>query len=318
MGVCSPMNKRKVLTYVLWVYGLTFGIAALFFLSGLGSNMLLLSVFITGYMLFPLIAVFIVQKLIYKEAFARPLLLTSKPSWWWLVAMFLPMLLVALTALVAMLFPGTTLDLSLENYLNMLDPASAAPMKDLFEVLPFHPLWLLAVQSFVGGITLNAVFAFGEEIGWRGFLLRELRALGFWKASLLIGLFWGPWHAPLTLFAGHNYPSTPVFGVLMMTIFCMLSSPILAFLTIKSRSIFPAAFFHGVMNGSASLGIMIVAGGNPELLNSLTGLAGFIVLLAVNLIIFITTRSTINQRYEAAFTQAEGTSKKHMDEQEQP
>lgn len=302
------MNKRKVLTYVLWVYGLTFGMSALFFLSGLGGNVFLLTIFMSGYMLFPLIAVFIVQKLIYKEAFARPLLLPGKPNWWWLVAMFLPMLLVGLTAFVAMLFPGTTLDLSLENYLNMLDSASAAPMKDLFEVLPFHPLWLLAAQSFVGGITMNAILAFGEEIGWRGFLLRELRALGFWKASLLIGLIWGPWHAPLTLFAGHNYPSTPVFGVLMMTIFCMLLSPILAFLTIKSRSIFPAAFFHGVMNGSTSLGIMIVAGGNPELLNGLTGLAGFIVLLAANLIIFMTTRSTINQSYEAAFKESERAS----------
>src|SRR5699024_8504095 len=143
-------------------------------------------------------------------------------------------------------------------------------MNDLFEMLPFHPLWLLAGQSLVGGITINAILAFGEEVGWRGFLLRVLRALCFWKASLLIGLIWGQWHAPLTLFAGHNYTSTPVFGVFMMTLFCMLSSPILSFITVKSRSIFPAAFFHVVMNGSGSLGIMIVAGGNPELLNGLT------------------------------------------------
>src|SRR5690625_80200 len=46
------MNKRKILTYVLWLYGLSFGIAALFFLSGLESNILLLSIFMTGYMFF--------------------------------------------------------------------------------------------------------------------------------------------------------------------------------------------------------------------------------------------------------------------------
>ena len=308
MDVCSRMNKRKILTYVLWLYGLTFGFAALFFLSGLGSNMLLLIIFMLGYMFFPLIAVLIVQKLIYKEAVARPLLLTGRPDWWWPVAMILPLLLVGLTALVAILFPGVTLDLGMENYLSMLDPAAAATKNDLFEKLPFHPLWLLAGQGLIGGITINAIFAFGEEIGWRGFLLRELRELGFWKASLLRGLMWGPWHAPLTLFAGHNYPSNPVLGVLLMTVFCMLISPIMSFITIKSRSVFPAAFFHGVINASVPTGTMIVVGGNPELLNGLGGLAGFIVLLAVNVIIFIRTRSTINHNYKAVFAQPERTS----------
>src|SRR5690625_1583062 len=303
------MNKRKILTYVLWLYGLSFGIAALFFLRGLESNILLLSIFMTGYMFFPLIAVFIVQKLIYKEAVARPLLFTGRPNWWWGVAAIFPMLLVGLTALVAVLFPGVTLNLGMESYIGMLDAGAAAAMNDLFEMLPFHPLWLLVGQAFIVGITVNAIFAFGEEIGWRGFLLRELRELGFWKASLLIGLMWGPWHAPLTLFAGHNYPSTPILGVLMMTVFCMLVSPILSFITIKSRSVFPAAFFHGVINGSASLVIMIVAGGNQEFLNGLTVLAVFIVLLAVNVIIFICTGSTINHNYKAAFAQSESRPK---------
>ncbi|MBY7144987.1 CPBP family intramembrane metalloprotease [Virgibacillus sp. NKC19-3] len=299
------MNKRKILTYVLWLYVLTFGSASLFFLSGLGSNMPLLSIFMTVYMFFPLVTVFIVQKWIYKEAVARPLLFTGRLNWWWPAAAIFPLLLVGLTALVAVLFPGVTLDLGMEGYIDMLDTGTAAAMNDLFEMLPFHPLWLLLGQAIIGGVTINAIFAFGEEVGWRGFLLREFRELGFWKASLLIGVIWGPWHAPLTLFAGHNYPSTPIFGVFMMTVFCMLVSPILSFITIKSRSIFPAAFFHGVINGGTSLGIIIVAGGNPELLNGLTGLAGFIVLLAVNVIIFICTRSTINHDYKAAFAQSE-------------
>jgi|SRR5690625_1596041 len=305
MDVCSRMDKRKILTYVLWLYGLSFGISALFFLSGLGSNPILLFIFMTGYMLIPLITVLIVQKLIYKEAIARPLLLTRRPNWWWPFAMVLPLLFIGLTALVASLFPGVTLDLGMENYISTVDATTSATMNELFQKLPFHPLWLLAGQSLLGGITINAIFAFGEEIGWRGFLLREFQALGFWKASLLIGLIWGLWHAPLTIFAGHNYPSTPIFGVLMMTLFSMFMSPIFSFITIKSRSVFPAAFFHGVINGSASLGIMIVAGGNPELLNGLNGLAGFIVLSAVNVIIFIRTRSTINDYYIAVFAQSE-------------
>src|SRR5699024_2034739 len=110
--------------------------------------------------------------------------------------------------------------------------------------------------------------------GWLAwFSPPRVASTGLLESIIAHRTYMGPWHAPLTLFAGHNYPSTPVFGVFMMTVFCMLSSPILSFITVKSRSIFPAAFFHGVMNGSGSLGIMIVAGGNPELLNGLTGLA---------------------------------------------
>src|SRR5699024_9575008 len=167
------------------------------------------------------------------------------------------------------------------NYLNTLDPTASAEMEKLFKMLPFHPLWLLVGQGLLGGITINAIFAFGEEVGWRGFLLQEFRSLGFWKASLLIGLIWGIWHAPLIIFAGHNYPRTPIVGIVMMTLFCILLCPGLALITVHSRSISAAAFFHGMINSSASLGIMIVAGGNSELLNGISGLAGFIILLAL-------------------------------------
>lgn len=295
------MNKKKVLSYIVIVYSISYLFAAIFFLSPFGKHPIFLSLFMLFYMLMPLIAAIIVQKLIYKEAFFRPLLLAGKPNLWWLTAMIFPLLLVVLTVFVALIFPTTSLDLSLTEYISMLDDMSSAAMEDLFNILPFHPLWLLVIQAFVAGITINTIFALGEEIGWRGFLLKELNTLGFWKASFLIGLIWGPWHAPLTIFAGHNYPSTPFLGILFMTVFCMLLSPVIAFVTIKSRSVISAGFFHGVINGSASLGIIVIAGGNPELVNGLTGLAGFIVLLLVNGILFVLTRGTIDPEYQNLF-----------------
>ncbi|WP_431803541.1 CPBP family glutamic-type intramembrane protease [Halobacillus andaensis] len=295
------MNKKKILIYCLWLYGLSFGSGTLFFLSELASNSQLVGIFMTFYMLFPLIAAFIVQKLIYKERLARPFLMTGRPGKWWLIAAVLPLVLVGATACVALLFPGVTLDLGMEAYRARVSPEQSDAMDELFNMFPFHPLLLLIIQALLAGVTVNAVFTFGEEVGWRGFLLREFRPLGFWKASLLIGMLWGPWHAPLTLFAGHNYPSHPVLGLFMMTVFCMLLSPILSYVTIVSRSIFPAVFFHGVVNSSTSIGIMIVAGGHPEWLNGLTGLAGFIVLFVVCLLLFIRTRNTIQEKYDYAY-----------------
>src|SRR5699024_2823033 len=81
------MNKKKIMTYILWLYGLSFGAAALFFATGLGNHILLLSIFMMGYMLMPLMAVLIVQKLVYKEKLVRPLLMAGRPNWWWLFAM---------------------------------------------------------------------------------------------------------------------------------------------------------------------------------------------------------------------------------------
>ena len=56
---------------------------------------------------------------------------------------------------------------------------------------------------------------FGEEVGWRGYLLPRLLPLGQWRALVLSGAIWGLWHAPVILL-GFNYPQHPVLGVLLM------------------------------------------------------------------------------------------------------
>ena len=60
------------------------------------------------------------------------------------------------------------------------------------------------LQGLAAGLTVNGLFAFGEEYGWRGVLADELRPLGLARASLLTGVLWGLWHAPIIIL-GHNY-----------------------------------------------------------------------------------------------------------------
>jgi membrane protease YdiL (CAAX protease family) len=55
-------------------------------------------------------------------------------------------------------------------------------------------------------VTVGSLLAFGEEYGWRGYLLPKLLPLGEIKAALIVGLIWGSWHVPI-LVAGLNYPS---------------------------------------------------------------------------------------------------------------
>jgi len=72
----------------------------------------------------------------------------------------------------------------------------------------------------------------------------------------------------------------------MMIIFCLLLSPIFSYIRLKSKSVVAAAIVHGSINATAGLAIMMVKGGG-DLIVGITGAAGFIVLLIVNLFIFL-------------------------------
>src|SRR5690606_9346970 len=69
-------------------------------------------------------------------------------------------------------------------------------------------------------VTVNALAAFGEELGWRGFLMPALRQHGTWPALLISGALWGLWHAPIILL-GYNFGRTDITGVLLMIAGCI-------------------------------------------------------------------------------------------------
>jgi len=70
----------------------------------------------------------------------------------------------------------------------------------------------VVVNTIVGVRFLFAFMIFpgsalGEELGWRGFVLPRMQARhSALKASLLIGILWGPWHLPLWLTGSEGHP----------------------------------------------------------------------------------------------------------------
>lgn len=108
-------------------------------------------------------------------------------------------------------------------------------------------LFLLLTASV--GLVAKTSRALGEEIGWRGFLVPELnKVVGFTGVSLISGLMWAAYHFPVLLFADYNKGAPAWYSLTCFTLMVVADSFILAWLTLRSNSLWPAAIFHGSHN----------------------------------------------------------------------
>lgn len=228
------------------------------------------------------------------ESIAEPLGVVVKPNRWWVVAWLLPLVVQPLVIALGLLIPGVEWSPEfgglLERLATSLPPEKLAEAKAQLESFGRPALFALMLgQALVAGISINALAAFGEELGWRGWLSRHFAALGFWRRSGLIGALWGLWHAPIIL-QGHNYPQHPIAGVPMMVVFCVLLAPLHELVRLRGGSVWAAAVMHGSVNASAGFGIILLRGGN-DLTVGMTGLAGFVALALVDGAVFVVDRA---------------------------
>ena len=282
-------NIKKSTLFIVLTFLVSWTLIGVHYLLG-GELTSIAGIIVTlVYMFVPMTVALVIKKLIHREPVAGPLRISFNFNKWFLVAWLITPLIAFLTIGISLLFPEITFSIEMaglyERYKDILTPEQMTEMKTSMETLPVHPIWLTLIQGLIAGVTVNAVAGFGEELGWRGFLLKEYSNLKFWKASVLIGFIWGLWHAPLIL-QGHNYPEHQILGVLMMTIWCILLTPLFNYITIKADSVLAAAIMHGTLNATAGIAIMLVAGGN-DLTIGMSGISGFIALIIVLILLFI-------------------------------
>ncbi len=281
---------NKTTLFLLLTFVISFALAGAFKVIGWSYNdNLYFTILGVIYMFIPALCVVLVEKVIHKEKLNPNLLISFKFNKWFLYAWLIMPAISFLALGISLLLPGVSYsgDMSgmIQRYESLLPPEQIEQMKIALKNMPANPLLLTTIQGLIAGVTINAVAAFGEELGWRGFLLKEFKAMRFMKASLIIGFIWGIWHAPLILM-GHNYPQHPVTGVLMMTILCILLTPLFLYVTIKAKSVIAAAIIHGTLNGTAGISIIVISGGN-DLTTGVTGLAGFIALILALIILYL-------------------------------
>lgn len=231
-------------------------------------------------MMLPLLAV-VVMQLIYKEPVLRGLGVSFKLNRWWFVgALLMPVLAMAILA-VSLLMPGAYWNVESETVRMALDQMPAG-------MGPWGMIAITLVSGIFAGATINALFAFGEEIGWRGFLVKEFEGKNFMTLSLVSGVIWGFWHFPLIL-NGHNYPQHPVIGVFMMVLMCVALTPMFLYFRQKSGSVIVPAIMHGTFNAVVGVSNIFVAPANDLLIGG-PGLAGIVVMLLFDLLLYLYDR----------------------------
>ena len=98
------------------------------------------------------------------------------------------------------------------------------------------------------GVIKNLGSTLGEEIGWRGFFIFELRKVMSFKALAIVsGIIWAIWHFPvINLMYGSGENLLLHMGA--FTVMIIGVSVILAYYTFKSNSLWPAAVYHSIHN----------------------------------------------------------------------
>ncbi len=255
-------------------------------------------------MLFPAICS-IITRLVTKEGFKnlglRPNLKGNKKNIkYYLLAWFLPSILIILGAVIYFCIFPQSFDGGMTS---MLQQYQNVGVEMSFEKLRTIAIIETLVAIFLAPL-LNLIPCLGEELGWRGYLLPKLTEHYSYVSSILIsGIIWGLWHAPFIIM-GHNYgvgyTLWPLGGIIAMTIFCILFGAFSSYITIKSKSVLPAAITHGSLNGLVAISTFFVFTdkANPFIGPLPTGLIGGIGIIITGIICIILTSKMANDKQD--------------------
>jgi len=196
-------------------------------------------IYIGGLMWCPAVATIITLKLRGKSIAS---LNWNWPNWKYIrLSYFVPAIYVIITYVLIWLFalgglPNETIVLEWAKELGL---TGIGTLKPIFAIL----IAIILLGSIE--VIRAAATTLGEEIGWRGFFIYELRkVLSYSGVSLFSGIIWASWHWPLIVYYGGNVALelTAFFVVIISMSFIM------TYYTFKSKSLWPAVIFHAVSN----------------------------------------------------------------------
>ena len=271
---------RRVGLFVLFTFGISWSVAAVIYTTGgIGAESPKVFAGIrlwyvltpTGYMFAPAAANVLTRLATGEGREGLSLRPHFRRSWrWWVVAWVVPPLLVYLGAtLFFAVFPqflGVTT--------SALNEALGVTAGQIAGFSSQELVLVIAVAALTINTVVNCITTFGEEFGWRAYLLPKLLGLGGRQAVLLTGVIWGVWHWPL-IWMGYNYPGRPVLGSLAMVYFTVIAGVFLGWVTLRGESVWPAVIGHAAINANAGIVLLLTRNDPSRLLGpSMTGVIG--------------------------------------------
>jgi membrane protease YdiL (CAAX protease family) len=215
---------------------------------------------IQAYMLTPAVAATITRFFFYKPKFKDANLRFGR--WrdyftFWLVGLGIT----ALSYILFTLLGSVSWDLTGNTFLDSLSKQFALAGQNIEDTLPpgFTPRMMLGL-FFVGGLTVFNIFpglitGFGEEFGHRGFMFPLLYKINPWVGILVGGLIWYGWHLPLSIVAPSSASLSiiqTILNHLILAVGAICTFTFLAYVYVKSRSVFVASLAHITMNNAAA------------------------------------------------------------------
>jgi hypothetical protein len=275
------IDRKGIISFLAITFGITYAIEGTLILAGLrltGVPPIYGQLVLAGLMWVPSVATVVTIKWITHEGFAVTNLRIGAWRPYLISALVVPACFVITYALTWLLGLGQP-DWELANLRAFMTSTGAET-----SAIPSSTLVLLAVfvTSLVLGPTINGIFGFGEEFGWRGYLLPKLIPLGKLKAYTILGVTWGLWHAPLIVI-GFNYPGYPLWGIVSMMVMTTTLGIYINEMALRNRSTILAGWIHGAFNGQAyGIWRILFPSVNP-LVGGFTGVVGATVWLILGL-----------------------------------
>lgn len=291
----TKLDGKRIAIFLAFAFGIAWATAlVIYFTGGLTDSpqiipnvTLALVLMATAYMWAPAIAN-ILTRVITREGWANAGLRPNIRRGWplWLTAWLLPGVLTILGGVIFFLIFPQYYDPTLSYVTELLESVGQAGT-----ISPWMVVISQALNAFLLAPIINSFFTFGEEFGWRGYLLHKLMPLGGRRASLLMGIIWGIWHWPVIFMGyeyGFDYPGYPVLGPFVFLWFTIMGGTLLNWLALRGGSVWPAVIGHAAINGIAGLMIFFQQGEPNPLLGPLpVGIIGAMGYALFALVLFL-------------------------------
>ena len=142
------------------------------------------------------------------------------------------------------------------------------------------------------GLAIGMVLAMGEEVGWRGYMLPRLVAIGPLGAMLLVGLLHGTWHLPLILMTPYYHHDGNLLVVVPLFLVALtLAGVFYGWLRLMTGSVWPVVIAHAVFNDVLDALDGATVANEPGVLEYVGGESGVLVIAGlVAIAVFIARR----------------------------